>query len=180
MISRLADVFNRRQTCRLTQAKAGWTGWAAFGTGAGEGNFSGPEPGAMFHFGTPARRADRSTMFPSTCSSVRCRSTAEFGPRGNAILPRALQSWGIDNAWSGLLTTNRGVARQMAETTLPLKLKPTPYCSICAGLASSSDASNTSSNEVIRRDSAFGVRHELTQMIRELDDIEQKHPPVGC
>ena len=35
-------------------------------------------------------------------------------------------------------------------------------------------------DEVIRRDSAFGVRHELTQMTRELDDIEQKLPLAGC
>ena len=35
-------------------------------------------------------------------------------------------------------------------------------------------------DEVIRRGTALGIRHELTQITRELDDIEQKHPLAGC
>ena len=35
-------------------------------------------------------------------------------------------------------------------------------------------------DEVIRRGAALGRRHELTEMTRELDDIEQKLPPAGC
>jgi hypothetical protein len=35
-------------------------------------------------------------------------------------------------------------------------------------------------DEVIRRGTALGIPHELTQMTRELDDIEQKLPLSGC
>ena len=37
-----------------------------------QGYFSGPEPGAMFHFGTPARQADRPTMFPFSLRIADC------------------------------------------------------------------------------------------------------------
>ena len=60
-----------------------------------------------------------------------------IGMRGNAILPRALPT--------GAPLRAPLLATIVEEHDRSLKLKPTPYWSICAGLASNSHASSTSS-----------------------------------
>jgi hypothetical protein len=53
-----------------------------------QGNVSGPELGAMFHFGTPAWRAVRSTMFPfSLRTADRCGAESPQALRRAAAIP---------------------------------------------------------------------------------------------
>ena len=69
---------------------------------------------------------------------------------------------------------HRGGARQIAETEAdPLLVYLRRISEQLARIEHKLD-------EVIRRGAALGLRHELTEMTRELDDIEQKLPPAGC
>ena len=84
---------------------------------------------------------------------------------GDAILPGALPGWGT--AESAASDHNRGGVQQIAETT-----EADPLLVHLRRISEQLLRIEHKLDEVIRRGTALGLRHELTQMTRELDDIE--------
>jgi hypothetical protein len=68
----------------------------------------------------------------------------------------------------------------MAETTLPPETETNPLLLYLCQIGDQLGRIEHKLDEVIRRGSTVGIRYELTQMTRELDDIEQKLPLAGC
>ena len=66
----------------------------------------------------------------------------------------------------------------MTETTLPPETNP--LLLYLRQISEQLGRIEHKLDEVIRRGSTVGIRYELTQMTRELDDIEQKLPLAGC
>jgi hypothetical protein len=66
----------------------------------------------------------------------------------------------------------------MTETTLPPETNP--LLLYLRQISEQLGRIEHKLDEVIRRGTALGTEHELTQMTRELDDIDQKLPLSGC